>query len=349
MILKSFKYSAYQWSLDSLNLNRTNLIVGKNSAGKSRALDALLIVRSILLQKIEIDEIDELNSEMVFERENDIIKVELEIKDKKIVKEIFRLNDNLIINRDQNQAVMAGEVVNPPENKLLMHVRRDTEKFPDIEDVIKMLDDSVIRSFTQVGAPTPEQLYTIVSTFSDEMKSHVIEMANSVGFPLTMIDTLENAFGFDPKKIDLSSMDKSNLILFKEKGVTPFLYLNQMSYGMQRTILLFIFIESIINGAHSSLVAIDDLGEGLDFERATKVGKLLFETCEKNNVQLIATSNDEFMMNVVDIDRWNILVRDGQNVKSITSASHPEVFEEFKYSGLDNFDFFTSDVFTRLN
>lgn len=51
-------------------------------------------------------------------------------------------------------------------------------------------------------------------------------------------------------------------------------------------------------------------------------------------------------MNIVDIDCWNILVRHGQTVKSFTKDDAPELFEEFRFSGLDNFDFFTSD---RLN
>ncbi len=348
MILKSFKYSAFQWSLDSLVLGKTNLIVGKNSAGKTRSLDALLVVRSILTQRTEIETIDELDTELIFSRNEDEIKIEIGLSHKKVVKEIFSLNGKAIITRNENKAIIDGETVNPPSDKLLMHVRRDTTRYPDIEDIIKWADGTIIRSFIETEPPTHEQLYSIVSNFTPEMKGHILEMSKSVGFPLTMIDTFENAFGIDAKKMDSTNIEKLKFILFKEDGVSPYLYLKEMSNGMQRTILLFIFIESVINAGYPALVAIDDLGEGLDYKRATKVGKLLFEMCEKNNVQLIATSNEEFMMNIVDIDRWNILVRKGQSVRSITSSSKPKIFEEFKYSGLDNFDFFTSDVFNRL-
>lgn len=348
MILKSFKYSTNQWTLDSLSLGKTNLIVGKNSAGKTRTLNALLTVKSVLAQKYDLENVEDFDTELELTSANDLISISLAISEKKVVKERLTFNGKDVIVRNKNICSIDGETVNPPDNQLLMLVRRDTTRYPYIEDIISWADDTVIRSFIDTRNPTSQQLYSIVSDFSDNMKKHVIEMANKVGFPLTMIDTWENAFKIDVTKIDPANLEKLKFILFKEEDVTPFLFLEEMSNGMQRTVMLFIFIELITNMGYPALVAIDDLGEGLDYERATKVGKLLFEVCEKNNVQLIATSNEEFMMNIVDIGRWNILVRNGQNVKSITSESHPEVFDEFKFSGLDNFDFFTSDVFNRL-
>ncbi len=51
MILKSFKYSTTDWTLDALTLGKANLIVGKNSSGKSKALQALNQVKSLLSQR----------------------------------------------------------------------------------------------------------------------------------------------------------------------------------------------------------------------------------------------------------------------------------------------------------
>lgn len=348
MLLKSFKYSTNQWVLDGLTLDKTNLIVGKNSAGKTRTLNALLTVKSVIAQKNDLENIEDFEAKLDFNSNNNDINIALRIENGNIVKERFVYNGKEIISRDGEKSSIDGEAVNPPAKQLLMHVRRDTSRYPFIEEVISWADDTIIRSFIDTKNPTPEQLYNIVSEFNDDMKKHIVEMANCVGFPLTMIDTWENAFNIDVKKLDSTTIEKLKFILFKENGVAPFLFADEMSDGMQRTILLFIFIEFLINIGYPAMVAIDDLGEGLDYERATKVGKLLFETCLKNNVQLIATSNEEFMMNIVDIDRWNILVRNGQKVKSITSKSNPKVFEEFKFSGLDNFDFFTSDAINRL-
>lgn len=347
MYLKSFRCASLGWSLDHLSLGMSNLIVGKNASGKTRSLDSLMTVRAILAKAIDIKEIEDFDTDLTLIRGDDEIKISIAISDNTVVKESFTINDIEIIKRDSNSAIFNGEVATPPANELMIHVRRDVELYPDFEDVIIWADKTVIRSFIETTPPSSEQLYEIVSKFSGEMKKHVVKMANQVGFPITMFDTLENVVG-KSTKANKTSLDKLKIILFKEKGVPSLLSIHEMSNGMQRTLLLFIFIECLINAKIPAMVAIDDLGEGLDYDRATKVGKLLFETCRESNTQLIATSNEEFMMNIVDIDKWNILVRDGQNVRSITRNTHPEIFEEFRYSGLDNFDFFTSDIFRQV-
>ena len=96
-----------------------------------------------------------------------------------------------------------------------------------------------------------------------------------------------------------------------------------------------------------STLLIDDLCEGLDYERSTKLGKLVFEYCEKNNIQLIASSNDSFLMDVVDLKYWNILQRDETKVVAINKTNNPELFENFKFTGLSNFDLFSSDFINR--
>ena len=88
---------------------------------------------------------------------------------------------------------------------------------------------------------------------------------------------------------------------------------------------------------------IDDLCEGLDYERATKLGKLIFNKCKDTNIQLIATSNDSFLMDVVDIKFWNVLQREGKVVTAINIQTHEALFKKFKFTGLSNFDFFASD------
>jgi hypothetical protein len=47
-------------------------------------------------------------------------------------------------------------------------------------------------------------------------------------------------------------------------------------------------------------ILIDDIGEGLDFDRSSRLIKLLIEIAEKNeNIRLIMSTNDRFVMNAV--------------------------------------------------
>jgi hypothetical protein len=57
----------------------------------------------------------------------------------------------------------------------------------------------------------------------------------------------------------------------------------------------------------------------------------------------VATSNDLFLMEVVDLKYWNVLRRKGMTVTAINNKNHPKVFQDFKFTGLSNFDFFASD------
>jgi hypothetical protein len=87
---------------------------------------------------------------------------------------------------------------------------------------------------------------------------------------------------------------------------------------------------------------IDDICEGLDYERSTQLGKLVFEKLTKNNIQAIVTSNDSFLMNVIDIKYWNVLRREGNTIKALNYQNNREQFDKFRMTGLSNFDFFTS-------
>lgn len=94
---------------------------------------------------------------------------------------------------------------------------------------------------------------------------------------------------------------------------------------------------------YEKCLVIDDMGEGLDYMRSTKLGKIMYDFCEKNHIQLIATSNDSFLMDAVDLQCWNILQREGNRVYSISALNSPALFEKFRRTGLSNFDILSSN------
>lgn len=351
MLLKSFKYATIGWELDNLSLGKANLIVGKNSSGKSRVLQALSQVVSILSQRSPVEENDFCKAEIVLTdvRFGEVI-LNLSIVEKKIVTENLIVNAENLIQRNVESSRLKNEFANPPQNMLLMHVSRDTIKYPVIEEIIKWAEDTVVRSFIDRESPSPSEIFAIVSKFTPEMRKHLVKMANEVGFPLKNFGTYNDIFsGVHSEMGGLTAGGmKIEVIVLQEKNV-GYLMLKDLSSGMYRTIVLLILIEQMLNLHQPVLLAIDDLGEGLDYSKASKVGRKLFDICEKKNIQLIATSNEEFMMNIVDISKWNILVRQGNLVKSINADLCTEEFEKFKYMGLSNFDFFTSDFLNSMS
>lgn len=177
-------------------------------------------------------------------------------------------------------------------------------------------------------------LFAMLKALPEESKNKIISQAHELGYRITSI-----------RPVELAEVLK--LVFFDEEGVKDSLLINNLSKGMCRAISLLIHMEYISKQEKPSLWLIDDLGEGLDYDRVTKLGKLLFNFCLEHGIQLIVSSNDTFLMDIVDLKYWNILQREGGKVTSINIQNYPEIFEDFKFTGLSNFDFFSSDYIAR--
>src|SRR5438105_11020892 len=89
-----------------------------------------------------------------------------------------------------------------------------------------------------------------------------------------------------------------------------------------------------------SCMLIDDIGEGLDFERSCGLIGVLVTKAQKHGVQVVLSTNDRFVMNSVPLEAWTILHREGGSTRVYNYANSREKFEQFKFTGLNNFDFF---------
>jgi hypothetical protein len=57
------------------------------------------------------------------------------------------------------------------------------------------------------------------------------------------------------------------------------------------------------------------------------------------------STNDQFIMNAVNIEHWAVIVREGNKISLFNYENSREIFEEFKFTGLNNFDFYASEFF----
>jgi Fe-S cluster assembly ATPase SufC len=92
-------------------------------------------------------------------------------------------------------------------------------------------------------------------------------------------------------------------------------------------------------------IVIDDVGEGLDFERSMALIKLLIKKCKHKNLQLLMATNDRFVMNEVELRYWHVVHRTGNHVRILDYQNTKKRFDEFKFLGLSNFDFFSSEAY----
>ena len=136
-----------------------------------------------------------------------------------------------------------------------------------------------------------------------------------------------------------------SLIQEKEEGVPFYIPQTAFSEGMWRTIAIVIVMNYLMVAGAGTTIAVDDVGGGLDFERSTRLTRILFDKAKKSDIQLIAASNDRFLMNAVNLKYWNVLERQGTIVRSFNYKNSKPIFNRFMRLGLNNFDFFASELY----
>ena len=94
---------------------------------------------------------------------------------------------------------------------------------------------------------------------------------------------------------------------------------------------------------NATCILVDDIGEGLDFERSWRLIEVLREKADESSVQLILSTNDRFVMNHVPLEEWSVLQCHGALRASADCENSRNVFEEFKFTGLSNFSFLEMD------
>jgi hypothetical protein len=206
----------------------------------------------------------------------------------------------------------------------------------NFDKIDMMIDNGNIKYFNNA----PALFYAGRKEFGDDFKKIILQDFNEVGYNLTDIYLGQNPhLTIEPKD------DNSTIMLSViEADRNTILFQSQMSQGMFRALSLLIQVTYNIMKKISSTILIDDIGEGLDFERSSKLIKLLIEVAEKNDhIQLIMSTNDRYVMNNVPLEYWQVIQRSGGECHVFNYRNRKEKFDEFKYMGLNNFDFLATD------
>ena len=353
MKLVSFSYNNEVGKLEGLNLQSVNLIVGRNASGKSQTLYHIEGITDLLSEKknyawkgnwqIEFETENNKSLSYSFERDHEII-----------INEKLVLDDIILIDREASSCTVYStassqrEKLTPPKDKLVIHVRRDTDAYPYFENIIEWASESYHFRFGAIVSylllPTRRMTDAILSTFNKNGESlsdlfdgltrtrqeDIITVMNDMGYSMSEYGTRPDSEG-------------GRLFVYKENINEEFLSEYFLSQGTLRILILLTYLNYLLQHRGPVLVCIDDLGEGLDYQRSIKLGKYIYHLCEESNIQLIATSNDGFVMDSVPIEYWNVLRRNGSKVIALNEKNQPELFDRFAYTGLSNFDFFSSD------
>ncbi|WP_437597755.1 AAA family ATPase [Sorangium sp. So ce590] len=372
-----------EWRLERLALQQINLVVGKNACGKSRTLRAIGNLARFVSGTMKPGARREQDVSYIANFAADASGAQtaytLKIVDSRITEEMLRINgaDKIVRGAGGAGHIYFDKLAQflefqTPEDELASVNRRDSIQHPYLDELhgwgqasfyyrfnsldLGKLD---IVSFRPVESPDkgahpsswPVHLvYKIgAENYANEFKSSVLVDMRRLGYPLT--DIVLRSYDGVPKELQDKGMTDPVCLCIAEEGLADPVDQFNMSDGMFRALSIIMRVNHAAISGQPSCVIIDDIGEGLDYERSCILIELLIEKAKSAGVQLVMATNDRFVMNSVPLEYWTVLSRgraahgNGTQVKVYNYETHKKTFDEFAYTGLNNFDFLATRFF----
>jgi hypothetical protein len=307
--------------------------------------------------------------DLQFRNGDNFLKYELEYDLHTIQMERLYVGEELVLERGEDGRGVIKYESTPgaiflefeiPHDQLACYAKRDRLQHPFIEIIhgwaisLRRFDFSgdlgktryALKSAFEVKeidlSITNNSLVPLISVASEEYKEFralVIRDMNEISYAL-------EDFGVIHFSERYSNADQDRYAVFTtESGLEKQVTQRDMSQGMFRAFSVLVQVNYYILGGHKGFVIIDDIGEGLDFSRAKQLVQLLIKKAGASGIQLIMSTNDSFIMNAVEIENWAVIMREGNKISLYNYENSREIFEEFKFTGLNNFDFYASEFF----
>jgi len=304
--------------------------------------------------------------EVVFIAENDDeLLLKLVIEDNIVKSESLIIDNKTLLQRnaDGTGKIWTRDIdgdldFKVPNDQLAMLVKRDSIQHEFLEPIYKWAkytlhhrfadnkDKNTLISFSKNKRdPNTGALHPVIlmkkgaDKFSGNLLKAVIDDLEKLEYYVTDV-----GIGM-PDDIEVVDGPPVMGLYVKEKDLTCITSQIQMSEGMFRALSLIIRLNYSMLNNDNALFLIDDIGEGLDYKRAQSIVDLTMDKANNTEIQVITSTNDQFIMNGVPLDYWSIVDRKSSIVSIINAENTPKVFEKYKTVGLNNFEFFASDFF----
>lgn len=374
MILESINYQRKfknnQWQMMSAKnegtpvvLSNINLVVGKNASGKSNTISVVDTLADLLAGlHTPMDLVyDTASFDVKFRNIDDTYRYVVEFKNGTIIKEELYKNGEELINRKKGKIYyqsLNNYVDFKTDDDVLAVTRRDSIQHPYLNPLNEwgkqlrcyrfgtpMGKNVWVRDLSQIKDVDAKNTDRVVALYIQGRKK-------STTFSNVIVNDMRR-LNYDISKIEAMELKRDDMkerigMAVSENGLKDYTDQIEMSSGMFRALSLVVQLEYAILLDEPSCILIDDIGEGLDYERSTELIKLVIEKAENSKVQIIMTTNDRFVMNNVPLKYWQVVARGEKGVCFYNQFNSQESFEDFKYTGLNNFDFFASKFYNKI-
>jgi AAA15 family ATPase/GTPase len=354
-----FKGKPNEWSLlgknsQPINFGQINLVVGKNASGKSQIISTLHCLAH-LFRSSKIRDIfphSEFELKACFELQGKPLVYDLEVKAEQVVQELLYFDNELKLDRQK------GIIWNQETHSFLSFEispdisaasKADKKQYPYLQELeywgknlsfFRFGSSLGKDTFMKVGQTTPAQpdqnalLILSTSSNSTKLKKQTLKDMAFLGYKLQDIGLKTVSIHNLPAGITLKVVENGHEITQSD-----------MSQGMFRVLSLLLQLNYKLTENPSACLLIDDIGEGLDHQRSKSMIDLLLEKTKKFKLQVIMTTNDRFVMNKVPLENWLVVHKTDKESVFYNYQNSKEIFDEYKYSGMSNFDFLATEFY----
>ncbi|WP_129990463.1 ATP-binding protein [Rahnella sp. CFA14(1/10)] len=379
MSVKKLSYKEHEgksnfWSFDDATFLNCNLIVGKNSTGKSRLISVLHSFSQLILGNFPILTSGMFDIHLKIKHQH--FHYQMLCENKAVISEVLEVDGELKLERKQDGSgkIFYEKIKNFFEFKLPSDViavvnRRDEIQHPYLITLHKWAQSvSLILFGSDFGRgrlSSIEEVMDVNSNVAQNVNNDAVNLVKTYGSALRKYgEKFQKAVINDMRQLgyNLTDVGAKNVqqilpdfpfsaftLFTKEEELGFDVPQFHMSQGMFRALALVINLNVYSFSKEERIILIDDIGEGLDYERATAIVGFLMEKSISSKLQIIMTTNDRFIMNKVPLKYWSIMKRKGGIVRIYNEVNSPETFEQFKFIGLSNFDLFSSEFFEKVN
>lgn len=373
MRLKSIEFTEnegtpQEWKLEGLTLGDKNLVVGRNASGKSRTLNIINGLAKNLAGSRSLPPIFTAKYDCHFDNNGSDYRYQIDYKDGQIQVEKLVIDGNVKLNRGAGgegeifyEAIDGGKTVQfqSPPNEFAVATRRDSIQHKFLEPLHEWASSLLHYYF---GSPLGKDTFavilpqtaikinekdpnSVVGLFRQAQKEFKERFTQAVIDDLAIVDYRVSEINVGaPLSVHVISPSGEVVgINVKENDLPGITDQHSMSQGMFRVLSLLININYFQLKNTATCILIDDIGEGLDFNRSCRLIDLLRRKAAISNIQIIMTTNDRFVMNQVPLEEWSVLQRDRNHVQVRNYSNARKIFEEFKFTGLSNFSFLEMD------
>lgn len=375
--ISRFKGEVDEWTIEGRPINKEfgqwlsfgsmNLIVGKNATGKSKTIHAIRHIADLFSGDIQLSRLNSLGYgtveyQLKFDNNGKIIEYFLDFKDGKILQETLTVDNKERLNR--SKGVLWYEEADrnlafETDDNVLAVSKRDKKQHSFFEILYLWGKNLNHYSFgTPLGKDAFLRDINLIKYDNEEVdlkdgdEVTAIFLRGNSQFPKLFVKTIledMRSISYNLKTIEVSPLKKFPVSAYglnvQEIDLESITDQKEMSQGMFRALSLLVQLNFSLLSKTPSCILIDDIGEGLDYDRSKSLIEIIIEKIKDSSVQIIMTTNDRFVMNEVPLEYWSVIQRVPKKSLFYNYQNSKATFEEFEYTGLSNFNFLSSEYY----